>query len=203
MPDSTTPLPDLAALVQAYLFTEGGVLGIAKLADLTHTDQAHVRAALTVLEKRLEGTGLSLVQTEREATLAVAERESGHLRAQYAKDLERPIGDAGLEVLSILAYQGPSSRSHIDYIRGVNTSSTIRSLLGRGLIERIENPQDGREYIYHITTELLAHLGATSLQQLPEYATLSNEFKAFEQSIHDIHEATYEPTSTTIATEST
>ena len=56
---------------------------------------------------------------------------SQEIREAYRRELGREIGDAGLEVLSIVLYRGPSTRSEIDYIRGVNTSSTIRTLLSR------------------------------------------------------------------------
>ena len=96
------------------------------------------------------------------------------------KELSREIGEAGLEVLAIVLYRGPSTRSQIDYIRGVNTSSTVRTLLARGLIERASNPNDSREYLYRPTTELLAHLGVSGVTDLPDCATISSELAAFE-----------------------
>lgn len=171
---------DLASLAQAYLFAEGGTLSLKRLSQLMDADATQVAAALDELGASLEGTGLSLVRSETEATLVVAARESDALRIQYEKELGREIGEAGLEVLAILLYRGPSTRAQIDYIRGVNTSSTMRTLLARGLAERAGNPSDSREYIYRPTVELLAHIGAQSMQDVPEYGTISNELKAFE-----------------------
>ena len=178
MPELRSPL---AGLIEAFLYAEGGSLSIKRLAQLTNTDETQVRAALDELAQARSRSGLSIVQTETEATLAVAPKESETLRTNYEKELGREIGDAGLEVLAIILYRGPSTRAQIDYIRGVNTSSTIRTLLARGLITRAGNPLDGREYIYRPTVELLAHIGANSLQDLPEYGTISNELKAFEE----------------------
>ena len=96
-----------------------------------------------------------------------------------SEEYERDIGDAGLEVLAVLLYEGPSTRAMIDYIRGVNSSSTLRNLLLRGLVERSGNPEDGREYLYRPTTDLLAHLGSPTRESLPEYATISRELAAF------------------------
>ena len=168
--------------MQAYLFAEGGSLSIKRLSQLTGSDDTAITEALDELGKKLDGSGLSLVVTETEATLAVAANESAALRGQYERELGREIGEAGLEVLAIILYRGPSTRADIDYIRGVNTSSTVRTLLARGLLERAGNPTDGREYIYRPTAELLAHIGARSVQELPEYGTISSELKAFEES---------------------
>jgi len=177
MSNDTNRLP---YLLQAYLFAEGGTLTKKRLAQLTQTNESLIDPALLALSEHLKGSGLSLITTETEVTLSISATESEVLRTNYAKDMEREIGDAGLEVLSVVLYRGASTRSQIDYIRGVNTSSTIRTLLTRGLIERTVNTLDGREYMYHPTPELLAHLGVTEVQTLPEYGTILNELKALE-----------------------
>ena len=142
---------DSASRAEAFLFTEGGSLSLKKLGGLMKVKAPELEAALTELSQRLEGRGLSLIKTDTEVSLAVAPDASQSVRAAYQKDLERDIGDAGLEVLAVVLYRGPSTRAQIDYIRGVNTSSTIRNLLARGLLERAGNPEDGREYLYRPT----------------------------------------------------
>lgn len=177
----TDPLHDRASLAQAFLFAEGGTLSIKRLESLLNCDRADVVRALQELRQTIAGSGLALIQTETEATLAVAPAQSEALKSHYEKELGKEIGDAGLEVLAIVLYRGASTRSQIDYIRGVNTSSTIRNLLSRGLIERASNPADSREYLYRPTTELLAHLGVTDMTGLPERDKISAELQAFEE----------------------
>lgn len=173
-------MTDLAAQVQAFLFAEGGALSLRKLADLAGAKDAELSAALDELGAHLEGSGLSLVRTEKEVSLATAPKASGAIKAAYEAELSRDIGDAGLEVLAILLYRGPSTRAQVDYIRGVNTSSTIRTLLSRGLVERTVNDKDAREYLYRPTAELLAHLGVRSFRELPEREAVAAELQAFE-----------------------
>ena len=114
-------------------------------------------------------------------SVVVSPATSEEIKTAYELELGREIGDAGLEVLAIVLYRGPSTRAQVDYIRGVNTSSTMRTLLTRGLIERTGNPEDGREFLYRPTVELLAHLGVRKVTELPDYAKISNELAAFEQ----------------------
>jgi segregation and condensation protein B len=173
-------MTDHAALAQAYLFAEGGPLSLKKLSQLIGIDQSQVVVVINELSRSLEGSGLCIVQTETEATLGTAPRASEVLRIQYEKELGREIGEAGLEVLAIVLYRGPSTRASIEYIRGVNTSSTVRNLLARGLLERAGNPNDSREYLYRPTVELLAHIGVQEVHSIKEYGTISNELKAFE-----------------------
>ena len=174
-------LSDKAALAQSHLFIEGGSLTIKKLSQLLGCTESETQTAVSELRKSLEGSGLTIIQTEREVALATAPRVSESIKATFQEALQRDIGDAGLEVLAIVLYRGPSTRSEIDYIRGVNTSSTVRTLLTRGLLERSGNPSDAREYVYRPTAELLAHMGVERAEDLTDYDTIRLELSAFEQ----------------------
>ena len=80
-----------------------------------------------------------------------------------------------MEVVSIIAYRGPISKTEIESIRGVNCSYTLRNLLLRGLIERSDNPRDGRGYVYSITFEFLKKLGVEDVKKLPDHDILSKD----------------------------
>ena len=166
-----------ARIIEGLLFAEAGSLTIKKLASLLECTEDDIRAAITHLES-LQG-GLTIVRSETEVALAVAPRDRIAVAAILGKEDTKDIGDAGLEVLSVLLYEGPQTRSEIDYIRGVNSSTTLRTLIARGLVERSGNPADGREFVYRPTVELLSYLGVPNAQSLPEYATLSRELAAF------------------------
>ncbi len=171
---------NFTARAEAFLFSEGGTLTLRKLAQLLEVKEPELQEALQALAARLEGTGLSLIKTDTEVSLAVAKETSPAIQKAYERELGKEIGDAGLEVLAIVLYRGPSTRAQIDYIRGVNTSSTIRNLLARGLVERTGNPEDGREYLYRPTVELLSHIGVRDLEELPNRTEIVAELKAFE-----------------------
>jgi segregation and condensation protein B len=171
----------LACRATAFLFVEGGTLSHVKLAQYLGIKPEEVSAVIARAAAKLGPTGLTLVETPTHVALATAPDTAPAVRDVLMKELGRDIGDAGLEVLSVVLYRGPSSRAQIDYIRGVNTSSTIRTLLSRGLIERAGNPADGREHLYRATAELLAHLGVTRVEDLPDYATIQRDLAVFEQ----------------------
>ena len=171
---------DLAKRAEAFLFSEGGSLTLRKLEQLLGVKTPQLREILAELRAKREGSGLTLVETATEASLVIAPEESQAVRSAFERELEKEIGDAGLEVLAIVLYRGPSTRAQIDYIRGVNTSSTMRTLLARGLLLRTGNPEDGREYLYYPTGELLAHLGVRTAEELPDYQTIKTELAAFE-----------------------
>ncbi|MEK9154321.1 MAG: SMC-Scp complex subunit ScpB [Patescibacteria group bacterium] len=173
--------PNFSARAEAFLFTEGGEITYRKLASLVDCKEEELKIALDELSMRLQNSGISLVRTDLAACLATSKETSDVVKEANRRELDRDIGNAGLEVLAIILYMGPSTRARIDYIRGVNTSSTLRNLLARGLLDRTENPEDAREYLYRLTTTLLAHLGASNTRELPDYATIVRELAAFEQ----------------------
>lgn len=175
-------MDDLSAKIEALLFSEGGSLPKKKIAQLLELTPAQVEEGLLKLRSRLEAGGLTLVVSDTEAALVVAAPVAPAVQKAFERELGREIGDAGLEVISIVLYRGPSTRTQIDYIRGVNTSSTIRTLTSRGLLERAANPDDAREYLYRPTVELLSHLGIRDARELPEYAKIASELAAFEES---------------------
>jgi segregation and condensation protein B len=173
--------PALPAQIEALLFTEGGPLSRKKLATMLACDDSSLSQAIDALATSFEGRGLTLMRTETEVALAVSTDTRDLVASILAKEQDRSIGDAGLEILAILLYEGPSTRATIDYIRGVNSSSTIRTLVSRGLVERAGNPLDGREYLYRPTVELLAHLGVATASELPEFSEIARELTTFKE----------------------
>lgn len=185
---------ELAMKAEAFLFVEGGSMTRKKLASTLGCNASELKDVLSNLRERLNGSGLSLIETETEVSLAVAPQVSDAVREALERELSRDIGDAGLEVLAILLYHGSSTRARIDHIRGVNTASTLRTLLTRGLVMREGNPEDAREYLYKPTVELLAHLGVSRVEELPDYATITAELARFSSQSPEDNGS--EPTST-------
>jgi segregation and condensation protein B len=78
-----------------------------------------------------------------------------------------------LETLAVIAYQTGATRGEVDWVRGVNSSTSLRTLLMRGLIEGREDERDKRRTRYSLTTEALAHLGLARIENLPRYDELA------------------------------
>ncbi len=172
---------DRSTQLEALLFSEGVPVSRKKLTQLLGCTSDELENAVADLIQRKEGSAIAVIATAQDIALAVSPEAAPTVKAAFERELGVEIGDAGLEVLSIVLYRGPSTRAQIDYIRGVNTSWTIRTLAARGLLERIPNPADAREYLYQPTVELLAHLGVRGAQELPDYAKISSELAAFEE----------------------
>lgn len=172
---------NLSAKIEAILFWKAEPISVKKLASLLDEKVEAVQIGLVELEKSLQGRGVTLVQTDEDVMLGTAKDLSPLIEKLTKDELTRDLGKAGLETLSIILYQGPISRADIDYIRGVNSQFILRALLIRGLVERIDNPADARSYLYKTTLDLLAHLGVSKLQELPEYEAVRKDIETFKQ----------------------
>jgi segregation and condensation protein B len=128
-----TPETTLSAQLEAILFWKAEPVSIKKLADLLKVGPESIKEGLKELGDKLQGRGLTLVQTDDEVMLGTAKELSSLIEQLTKEELTRDLGKAGLETLSIVLYQGPISRADIDYIRGVNSQFILRNLLIRGL----------------------------------------------------------------------
>lgn len=165
--------------IEALLFFKGEPVSLKNLCVLLEATEDEVRTGIEQLGHALESRGLTLI-THNESFELRTRKEAAHILEALRKDeLTQSLGKAGAETLAIVLYNGPLARSSIDYIRGVNSTFILRNLLVRGLVERVPNPLDSRSYLYQPTVELLAHLGVSSVEMLPEYKHVQKELAAF------------------------
>ena len=128
---------------------------------------------------QLEGRGVRLVRNGDKVVLATAPESAEILKSIVNSEFDSELSKASLETLSIIIYKGATSRAEIDYIRGVNSSFILRNLLVRGLIEREAKRGEDKSYVYKPSLNLLEHLGVMSLEELPEYSSMSAKLKEF------------------------
>jgi len=162
---------NLTARLEALLFIYGEEMTYKKIASALNLSVEEVKSGAKELRLALESadSGLTLVEHDNSLQIATKAEFGALLDTVLKQELREALSPASLEVLSIVTYAGPISRSEIDYIRGVNSTFSIRSLLLRGLISRETDSQRGNSYIYNPSIELLHHLGITGVGDLPEY----------------------------------
>ncbi|HEX5774778.1 MAG TPA: SMC-Scp complex subunit ScpB [Candidatus Paceibacterota bacterium] len=163
----------LSARLEAVLFASGEPLEKKRLAALLGVPSSELDEAATELESQLASRGLSLVATDAQFELRTHPEAAEAVKALRESELSRDLGKASLETLAMILYKGGATRGEIDFVRGVNSTAALRSLLMRGLIERTEDASDRRRARYLPTVEALAHLGVGKQEELPRYAEFS------------------------------
>lgn len=75
---------------------------------------------------------------------------------------------AALEVLAVVAYRGPLSRSQITEVRGVDSDGVVKTLLQRNLI-RVQGHDStrGGPALFRVSDEFLERMGLKSVDDLP------------------------------------
>ena len=172
---------DLEGKVEAVLFYRSEPVSKKELGSFLNIDNQTLENALNLLNTQLQNRGIQLIITEKEVQLVTASELSDMIDTLRKEELRRDIGKAGAETLAIVLYRGPITRAEIDFIRGVNSTFILRNLLIRGLVERTPHPADKRQYQYAITPSLLAHLGITKKEDLPDYVKILDELDMYER----------------------
>lgn len=166
--------------IEAVLFYKAKSVSIPFLLKFFAVDENELGSALASLQQSLSNRGVQLLVCDNQEIQLVTAPECAATIEQLRKDdQKKDIGTAGAETLAVVLYRGPISRAEIDRIRGVNSSFILRNLMIRGLVERA-GTGEGSGYRYQVTPSLLAHLGITQKEQLPDFVDISSALAEFE-----------------------
>jgi segregation and condensation protein B len=169
---------ELSQQIEALLFALGGPLTRDELQKQLHVSPQDLEAALTALSQG--GRGIVVVDDGTAVELRTSAATASLVERIRKEEYAREIGRAGQETLAAILYRGPLTRSEIDFIRGVNSSQTLRTLTMRGLVRRVPNPKDERSFLYEPTTELLAQLGVGRMSEVSGFSEIRAKLQALE-----------------------
>ena len=172
MTEQIQPTPEttlsLMARIEALLFVASGAVTSSQLASALGVTARKVEKGLTELETRCQERGIRLQRHSGRVQLVTAPETAPLVERFLGLEATSRLSRAALETMSIIAYQQPVTRPHVDSIRGVNSDGVLKTLLSKGLIQevgRAEGP--GRPILYSTTPEFLGHFGLISLEELP------------------------------------
>ena len=140
--------------LEAMLFANAEPVETARLADALRLSVEECEALLTRLQTRYDET---------ESGLALLRFEEGRWQMTT-----RPYYGEMVKRILDTRRNAPLSRSFIEQVRGVDSSSTVTKLLEKGLIEeagRLDLP--GKPVAFQVTDTFLRVFGLGSLNDLP------------------------------------
>jgi segregation and condensation protein B len=179
----TTENKNKVAALEALLFLHGEPLPLKKIAKALGIAESATAALVHALDEQLqrnEDGGLHLVVDKEKVQLATKPAHGKLLEAFVKDELTEELSPASVETLAIIAYLGPISRAKIEYLRGVNSSVILRSLMLRGLAEREPDEEHPSGFRYATTFDFIKHLGLRSEDELPEFAKFQKLLEVFE-----------------------
>ena len=176
---------NLEQKIEGILFFKGEPVSLKKLEDTLKVSKEEISQAILNLKNILANRGITLIEKEKEITLGTAPELSKLIEDLQKEELNKELSKASLETLSIVLYKNGVSRAEIDYIRGVNSSFTLRALSVRGLVEKTVDTKDNRRYIYKPSFELLSFMGVKSIEELPDYAEVSSSLNVAAKNLEE------------------
>lgn len=156
--------------VEAVLFAMGEPVSADKIAEAVDADVKSVVAALGEIKEEYDArlSGICLLQMEDRYQFATRPMYAEFVQKALDTRRNTPLSQAALETLAIIAYNQPVSRSFIEQVRGVDSSSSVANLVSKGLIMeagRLDLP--GRPVSFRTTDAFLRSFGMASLSELP------------------------------------
>lgn len=156
--------------LEALLFVTDEPVNVITLAGMLEADNADVQDAMTRIQARLEreDAGIQLQEVAGGWRLTTHPRYHELLEKYVLSWDTRRLTQAAIETLAIIAYGQPITRLGIATIRGVNSDSSVNSLVDKGLV-RESGPADAPGYpmTYSTTKAFLEKFGLSSVKDLP------------------------------------
>ncbi len=172
---------DMECAIEAILFAAGYPVRYEKLAEVIGISQRDIKNIVSKLSKKYDSRGIQLLMFPDTCQLCTKEIYAAYIREALGIKRGGNLSNSSMEVLAVVAYNQPVTRTYIDTVRGVDSSYAVTSLLDKGLIEavgRLDAP--GRPMLYGTTEKFLRVFGLDSLADLPETEALDAAAAAHE-----------------------
>ncbi|MDI7741448.1 SMC-Scp complex subunit ScpB [Lysinibacillus fusiformis] len=165
-------LNNLMRKIEALLFVVGDEGMTAKqLSHLLEVDLMEIEAALSELEtnyNEADERGITLKKLAGTYQLTTKSDLADTIKKLVENPNSQVLTTASLEVLAIIAYKQPITRTEIEDLRGVKSERPIQTLVSRALVQEVGRAEGtGRAILYGTTKEFLNYFGLKDLSELP------------------------------------
>jgi segregation and condensation protein B len=158
------------AIIEALIFVSEEPLSAKTMAEVLREDREIVEAAVTELAKEFNerNGGLQLREVAGGWQFATRPEYHEHVRAYLKSRPSAKLSIASLETLAVIAYKQPVTVPEILEIRGVQSPSSIKTLLDKKLIVAKGRKETvGRPMMYGTSKDFLIQFGLKDLGELP------------------------------------
>ena len=160
----------LKGALEAMLFVTDEPVGTIALADMLEVEPSSVEEALVDLRAQLEEENRGIQLREVAGGWRLFTHPAYHeLIEKYVVSWDtRRLSQAAIETLAVVAYAQPVTRAAVASIRGVNSDSSINSLVEKGLVREAGTADTpGNPTLYATTRAFLEKFGLRSTEDLP------------------------------------
>lgn len=165
---------ELKSTVEAILLTANGPVKIAALGealDDRDVTQEGILEAVQAIKENWDrpDSGLRLEKVADGWRCITPPELDSYLRAFHGIAARQRLSQAALEVLAIVAHRQPVTLPEVNFLRGANSASTVRTLLDRRLLRMAGRKKVvGKPFLYRTSKEFLLHFGLERPEDLPD-----------------------------------
>ena len=170
-------LKNIEGAIEAILFAAGYPVKYTKIAEVLGLDLHNTKTLIEHMSTAYNGDkskhGLNLLMFDETCQFCTKEQYAPYIREALGIRRGGNLSASSMEVLAVVAYNQPVTRSFVDQVRGVDSSYAFNSLIDKALIEacgRLDAP--GRPMLYVTTEKFLRVFGIQSLSELPATETM-------------------------------
>lgn len=171
---------NIGAAIEAILYAAGYPVKYEKLSEVLGLSKKDIKSIVEHMaseyNKEDSKRGIMLLTFDDSCQFCTKEVFAPYIREALEIRRGGNLSASSMEVLTVVAYNQPVTRSYIDTIRGVDSNYAVNSLIDKELIVavgRLDAP--GRPMLYGTTEKFLRVFGLSSLSELPntELTTLN------------------------------
>ncbi|HEY9284674.1 MAG TPA: SMC-Scp complex subunit ScpB [Pyrinomonadaceae bacterium] len=169
-PGGARSMAELMSIIEALIFVSEEPLTPKALAEVLKEERGWVEVAVGELATEFNERNGGLMMREVAGGWQIATRPEfhEHVRAYLKSRPSAKLSLAALETLAVIAYKQPITVPEILEIRGVQSSSAIKTLLEKRLIvAKGRKEVVGRPMLYGTSKEFLMQFGLKDLTELP------------------------------------
>lgn len=164
----------LTAIIESILLTASGPVTVAAVAEAIDEKEIGEQDLLGVFEAvgkswDRPNSGLRLEKVADGWRCTTPPALDPYLRSFHGIAARQRLSQAALEVLAIVAHRQPVTLPEINFIRGANSASVVRTLLDRKLLRMAGRKKVvGKPFLYRTSREFLIHFGLERPEDLPD-----------------------------------
>ncbi|HTR03305.1 MAG TPA: SMC-Scp complex subunit ScpB [Thermoanaerobaculia bacterium] len=180
-PPRETSGAKILTAIEAVLFSSPRPVREKDLGELLDATPAAVSEALGMLGSRTdaEDRGIRLEKVAGGWRFVTRPEFDGLLRRFHEVTERSRLSLAALETLAIIAYRQPITLPEVQEIRGVNSSSVLKTLFEKKLITTAgKKAVVGSPFFYRTTPDFLMRFGLNDLDELPRPEDLDADLAA-------------------------
>lgn len=160
----------IKSALEAMMFVWGEPLDPKTVATAMHIEKSEAIECFKALQEEYDTQqrGIRIREINGSFQFVTDACNYDYIKAICTPVKERRLSLAALEVLAIVAYKQPVTKSEIDSIRGIKSDRVLEGLMRKGLIEeRGRSSAIGRPILYGTTDVFLASFDLKDLKNLP------------------------------------